>query len=557
MDRSSPRLRFAITTQQGKIPRWGRHCLRQILGTGVSRLIAAIEVGHEGRVRVTALGTALQAVGLEGLGGCPLTIAGTVSAQADGRFELDPGCLTELAALDLDFVLDFSLQPLTGAILGIPRFGVWWMRSDDSHPRRLPCARPVLCSEATTGLSLVRLGPESALVLFRGVTRTAKSVPLNLELAFRCAIEWPARAVRLAARTGALPTDCESVPVWGPLSPVTRWGLGSAIRRRLRRLAGLWGVYFTQSAWNIGIVRRPMASFLTDPSPPVEWLPNPRRDTYLADPFGIVTPSGLALLAEEYQLCAGRGRLVAIRDLDATGPKQRRDLPAFPCHVSYPFVFCDGTETYCVPETHEAREVVLYRIDTESWRWERVTTILSGVPLVDATIFPHDGLWYMLGTTKDVDSETTLLGWWALRPAGPWQPHLANPIRSDVRSSRPAGTPFVHEGRLFRPAQDCSRCYGGAVVIHEIERLSPTEYRERPVQRVAPDRRGPYPHGLHTLSAVGDVTLIDGLRSTFRPQWELIRRAVMGRLFGTLRPALRRLTTIVRRLPLVRPRVLR
>ena len=39
-------------------------------------------------------------------------------------------------------------------------------------------------------------------------------------------------------------------------------------------------------------------------------------------------------------------------------------------------------------------------------------------------------------------------------------------VKTDVRSARPAGTPFVYQGELYRPAQDCSRTYGGSIVIH-------------------------------------------------------------------------------------------
>ena len=68
------------------------------------------------------------------------------------------------------------------------------------------------------------------------------------------------------------------------------------------------------------------------------------------------------------------------------------------------------------------------------------------------------------------------------------------------------------DGALYRPAQDCSVTYGGAVVINRVERLTPEEFVERPVRRLAPAAHGPYPHGLHTLSGAGNVTLVDGKR---------------------------------------------
>jgi hypothetical protein len=50
------------------------------------------------------------------------------------------------------------------------------------------------------------------------------------------------------------------------------------------------------------------------------------------------------------------------------------------------------------------------------------------------------------------------------------------------------------------------------VTINRIERLTPEEFVERPIKQLAPAAGGPYPHGLHTLSAAGNVTLVDGKR---------------------------------------------
>jgi hypothetical protein len=46
--------------------------------------------------------------------------------------------------------------------------------------------------------------------------------------------------------------------------------------------------------------------------------------------------------------------------------------------------------------------------------------------------------------------------------------------------------------------------------LNRIRMLSPTELAEEPVNVLTPDRHGPYPHGLHTLTGVDNVTLVDG-----------------------------------------------
>jgi len=63
-------------------------------------------------------------------------------------------------------------------------------------------------------------------------------------------------------------------------------------------------------------------------------------------------------------------------------------------------------------------------------------------------------------TDADDGPLTKLRVWFADDLLGSWCPHPGNPVKPDIRSARPAGTPFVHDGALYRPAQDCSRTYG-------------------------------------------------------------------------------------------------
>jgi hypothetical protein len=91
---------------------------------------------------------------------------------------------------------------------------------------------------------------------------------------------------------------------------------------------------------------------------------------------------------------------------------------------------------------------------------------------------------------------------------GPWRPHALNPIAVDVRGSRPAGTPFRADGILYRPAQDGTSGYGRAVAINRVDLLTPSDFRETTVRRIA--ALGGRGGGIHTLSAVGESTLVDG-----------------------------------------------
>jgi hypothetical protein len=72
-------------------------------------------------------------------------------------------------------------------------------------------------------------------------------------------------------------------------------------------------------------------------------------------------------------------------------------------------------------------------------------------------------------------------------------------------------------GELYRPAQDCSKTYGGRVVLNRILRLTPTDFSEAPERFVEPTPGSLYGKALHTLSGAGPRTVIDGKR--WRLQW--------------------------------------
>ena len=100
-------------------------------------------------------------------------------------------------------------------------------------------------------------------------------------------------------------------------------------------------------------------------------------------------------------------------------------------------------------------------------------------------------------------------------PLGPWRPHRRNPVKSDVRSSRPAGSLFEWQGSLCRPAQDCSRRYGYAISVNRILRIDTEEYREVEVSRILPGWDDSV-LGVHTLNMIDGLTMMDCLRMRSR-----------------------------------------
>jgi hypothetical protein len=337
----------------------------------------------------------------------------------------------------------------------------------------------------------------------------------------------PWRVTNAASRSGSIETRGEG-GVAGQneraAAPPEHLLRAAAARRRVAEIVdGL----VRHSDWNVGFMQAPIESVLNgSEEQAITWLPA-RRGHYAADPFGLVREGILHVLFEDFDQRRGRGSIGHIA-IDPTGIMSDPVSVLDPgVHASYPFLVEYEDAVYMLPETSAAGELVLYEAVAFPDRWRRAVTLLSGIPAVDASVVQHAGLWWMFAGISKQGHNQNLFVWHAPRLTGPWTPHEANPVKTDARSARSGGTPFVYEGQLYRPSQDNSLGYGGRVVLNRVDVLTPAAFAERPIGFVGPRQGSRYPDGLHTLSAVGDRTLIDGNVRHF--VWDAFRFKVARR----------------------------
>jgi hypothetical protein len=259
--------------------------------------------------------------------------------------------------------------------------------------------------------------------------------------------------------------------------------------------------------WNVGVesaesTRRGLAAVAP------HWLPERRRG-YFADPFPGHRDGVTAVLVEEFDERQGTGTISAVvREGDRWTTSSCVIDPGV--HASYPFLVEDGGSLYCVPETARAGCVQAWRCARFPDEWRADFTVVDA-PVIDPTLVRWEGRWWMFGTLRGPESNASLRIWSADELHGPWAAHPLNPVKTDVSSARSGGTPFVVDGTLYRPAQDCSRGYGGSVVVNRVDRLDLTAFSECPVATLAVST-GRYPAGSHTLSRGGSLVAVDGKR---------------------------------------------
>jgi hypothetical protein len=438
-----------------------------------------------------------------------------VSEEANDGDDFEQEFVQRVATHGLDFILGFELSGVNEKFLKAARYGVWAFQHGSGEVYRgLPCLREILKKEHIIASRLEQITEENrtGVVLREGYFKTyghsyARTVDSVL---FGSAI-WPTQVC-----VDILNGTAEYLKSSGPLSPSRALSPGfreflsflvQVCRHSLNRVRML----FMVSEWNLGIICQPIQSFVASTmTPKVYWLPSLGKGKFLSDPFGILWKGRTYVSCEFFDYRSYRGR-ICVLELDKNYSSKPKLVIEEPHHLSHPFLLEHEGRAYCVPESSEAGEVALYRADEFPYRWSKVKTLIRGLDAVDSTIFRHEKRWWLTCCIRGENHR--LFIWYSDDLFGPWRPHVGNPVKTDIRSARPGGTPFVHNGQLYRPSQDCSATYGGRVILNRIKKLTPLEFEESQVGTLEPI--APYLAGLHTVSAAGNLTVIDGKKRSF------------------------------------------
>jgi hypothetical protein len=193
-------------------------------------------------------------------------------------------------------------------------------------------------------------------------------------------------------------------------------------------------------------------------------------------------------------------------------------------HLSYPFLFEHEGEVFMIPETCGNRTIEVYRASAFPTDWALHKVLMRDIVAADTTLH-HDGhTWWMFTSVMEGGGSNwdELSIFYADNPFDEWTAHPMNPVVSDCRLARMAGNLFKDaQGRLIRPAQNCEREYGAALMFQEITELTTTTYRERTISARHPPRGH---QGLHTWNVAGAITVID--LKTQLPKWAPWRGAL-------------------------------
>jgi len=244
---------------------------------------------------------------------------------------------------------------------------------------------------------------------------------------------------------------------------------------------------------------------------------------FSADPFAIEWRGQKCIFFEAFDNRSAKGVIFA-QPFDESGPIGKSFLVLEePWHLSYPMLIIHNDELYMVPEASASSAVSIYRCVEFPGKWQRESELLTNIEAADATIFRHDGRFWMTSVVRDGIGgySDTLAIHYADDLFGPWTEHAARPVLVDSRVARPAGAVVKYKDALWRPVQDCSNGYGKRLGLARIDVLTPQEFSQTVTTFIGPGAHWPG-NRLHTLNRYGTLECIDGAILT--PKSATLRR---------------------------------
>ena len=428
-----------------------------------------------------------------------------------------PDAIEKIRSYDLDVAISFGFRILRGDALRIAKHGVWSYHHGDNFVNRggPPGFWEVMEGSPISGAVLQVLSEDldNGEVIDRSWTRTSDrfSVRGSKNNLYWRSSAFVMRKLRQLYESGKVASEASVFrPYYNRLhkAPTNAELLPKLCNLYLSYAAAKLRHSFFFDQWWLAY------RFRTSPDDPNNSFYRfknlvPPKDKFWADPFPVKFGEKYFVFFEEYLYKDNKAHISVI-ELSKSGVSEPAPVLKRDYHLSYPFVFHWNDRHYMIPETAANKTIEVYACESFPNEWKLETVLFESIAARDATLFEVDGLWWMFVAIADTDFSDELFLYYSENPFGPWKPHQRNPVKSDVRNSRPAGRPFYWNGDLYRPAQDSSRGYGYGMRINRIVRLTPAEFVEEEVSQVLPQWRKDL-RGTHTLNICDDLTVIDCL----------------------------------------------
>lgn len=422
----------------------------------------------------------------------------------------------------LDFILRFGFNIIRGDILNSAKYGVWSFHHDDEQKYRGKGSiyKEILYNDPVNGAILQKLTSEidAGVILKKGYFQTIKhSLRSSFDQVISNTSSWPLQVCIDIDNNVASYIDENPSKSTAPMQKVE--GNFSTIRLVFRLLFNkikfhINDLFFTER-WVIGVSSEKIEEIYRNGKiANIYWLKADKRRLYYADPFVVdFDENKLLLFFEEYDYKTRKGH-ISSTFFNKNTKEFSPVVSALekPYHLSFPYVFKHDGQWFLMPESAENNELNVYKIESDG-SLSFYKTLLH-IDAIDTILFNHDENWYLFFTRKN-NSNVDLHVYFSKDIWGPYESHKNNPVKTDIRSARPAGGVFYIGNDLIRPAQNSAVYYGSKIEFNVINKLNENQFEEKHIKSIEPSSNKSFRRGIHTISSVGDFTIIDQKQHTF------------------------------------------
>jgi hypothetical protein len=430
-----------------------------------------------------------------------------------------------IRSLDLDIILKFCCEQLTGELSCTAKYGIWSYEPDSNQNKQEPLGYWEVVNSVDNTSSVVQIlnkDGNDGKVIYRSQLltnylsinknrnacywRAATAIPHIIEGLYK---QGDIYIERLAIKYKDS-NNIHKSEVYKEISTIKPQNMFihfSKVGRRFHQKMiskDHWDVLYTMNG------KKQLFPCLNE----YKLLATP-ADRFWADPFVVSRDCKNFIFVEELLYKTNKGH-IAVIELDSRGNfLGSRKVLECNYHLSYPFVFEHDNTYYMIPETGGNKTIELYRCKEFPYQWEFIMNLMENVNAADATLFYHNNRWWLFCCLDKTNRNIGMLDELHLFYSDTlftqqWHSHPSNPINTDTRTARPAGKIFIKDGKIFRPSQDCSGIYGKAINLNRIVKLNEKEYEETVVSKLLPDEKKFI--GTHTFNSNDSISVIDGFR---------------------------------------------
>ena len=434
-----------------------------------------------------------------------------------GAYVLGNADIAALQSKSFDVLIQCGTGTWSGAALGCATLGMIVFNdiADESARGGPPGFWEVCDRTAKTQFMIkhVSINSSAPAPLRHGYFPTQSFALRNANLQVKLASSHLRRMLLAAAETGALPQRQPAIKHSAPRrgTPNLAQAIGYLCKLaartaafRFRAAIGLreqWGVAYAHANWRDANLCEGLK------------INNP-KGRYFADPFLLQVANETFCFVEDFVQAKGRA-VISVLKLGPGGYSILGQAIEEDFHLSFPYLFRYEDELYMCPESHEAKEIRVYRCTGFPLEWRLQSVCMAGVSAVDTMIFPAGDRWWMLTNIDDASvgnnfSELHLFS--APSPlSAQWKSHPMNPLVVDPEFARNAGL-LHHGGATYRVSQARGfRVYGTSASISEIKVINSSNYEEKLIKTIHPTHE----HGLtgvHHFNAADGYTVWDQKR---------------------------------------------